>query len=127
MKFLKKKPISVKEESQYLKVISRGDRRDFIELIHNATKIHSIIQKSSRKLILLDFTLINFYLPQNEAYHLVNVFEQKLTEFKEVRMAILTSAQNEEMGHFWVTICRKRNFDYKNFKQESEALEWLLG
>lgn len=126
MKFLRKKTISITEEAQYLKVISRGERRDFVELIHNANKIHSLIQKSSKRLILLDFSKTYFYLPQNEAYNLVKVFELKLTEFKEVKMAAIVNYQSEEIAYFWSAICRSRNFDYQIFKEESEAIEWLL-
>lgn len=126
MKFFKKRSVSSREKSQYLKIICRGDRFDFIELIHNATKVHSIIQKSSKRLILLDFTEIFFYLPQSQSYNLLKVFEQKLTYFKEVKMAALISPQSEDIANFWSAICHDRDFEYEIFRNEELAIEWLL-
>ncbi len=126
MKFFSKKSVSISEQSQYLKVISHGDRSDFVEIINNASKIHAAIQKSSKRLILLDFTNTHFHIPSNEAYNLVKVFEVKLTSFKEVKMAAVVNSQSEAIAYFWSDICQSRNFDYKIFKEEAEALEWLL-
>ncbi len=126
MRLFSKKSISFTEESQYLKVINKGNRSDFVELINNASKIHSVIQKSSKNLILLDFTNTHFYIPHNAAYNLIKVFEQKLTDFKAVKIAAVINFQSEEIGYFWSAICRSRNLDYQLFKDESEALKWLL-
>jgi len=126
VKFFGKKSVSISEESQYLKVISKGNRSDFVGLINNASKIHAYIQKSSKRLILLDFTNTHFFIPNNEAYNLVKVFELKLTTFKEVKMAAIVNPQSEEIAYFWSAICQNRNIDYKIFRDEAEAVEWLL-
>lgn len=126
MKLFGKKPVSISEESQYLRVTSQGNRSDFVEIINNASKIHEAIQKSSKRLILLDFTNTHFYIPNNEAYNLVKVFELKLTTFKEVKMAAIVNSQSKEIAYFWSAICQSRNFQYRIFKEEAEALEWLL-
>jgi hypothetical protein len=120
------KSIKITEEKNYLKVVSQGERSQFSVVLQNAEKIHNAIQASDKKLILLDYRLTIFKMPHNEAFNLLKVFELKLTEFKEVKMAAIINPRTEEIGSFWASICRKRGFDYSIFQNESEALQWLL-
>tara|TARA_R110002012_G_scaffold296032_1_gene492948 strand:- start:16503 stop:16901 length:399 start_codon:yes stop_codon:yes gene_type:complete len=120
------KSIRISEEKHYLKVVSQGERTQFSVVLQNAEKIHKAIQSSNKKLVLLDYRLTIFKLPHNEAFNLLKVFELKLTEFREVKMAVIINPRTEEVGSFWASICRKRGFDYRNFQEEQEAEAWLL-
>ncbi|HET8858303.1 hypothetical protein [Marivirga sp.] len=121
-----KKSIKISEEKHYLKVISQGERTEFSLVLQNAEKIHKAIQLSNRKRILLDYRDTIFKMPHNEAFNLLKVFELKLTEFREVKMAVIINPRTEEIGGFWASICRKRGFDYQIFRDEDEAQDWLL-
>ncbi|SMG50872.1 hypothetical protein SAMN05661096_03760 [Marivirga sericea] len=118
--------IKISEEKDFLKVISQGERTEFGVVLQNAEKIHNAIQASDKRLILLDYRLTIFKMPHNEAFNLLKVFELKLTEFKEVKMAAIINPRTAEIGGFWESICRKRGFDYQIFQNEEEAKEWLL-
>jgi len=121
-----KKSIKISEEKHYLKVVSQGERTKFSLVLQNAEKIHKSIQASDKNLILLDYRLTIFKMPHNEAFNLLKVFELKLTEFKEVKMAIIINPRTQEIGSFWASICQRRGFDFKIFQEEQEAKDWLL-
>jgi len=121
-----KKSIKISEEKHYLKVVSQGERTEFSLVLQNAEKIHKSIQTSDKNLILLDYRLTIFKMPHNEAFNLLKVFELKLTEFKEVKMAVIINPRTQEIGSFWASICQKRGFDFKIFQEEQEAKDWLL-
>jgi len=121
-----KRSIKISEEKDFLKVVSQGERTQFGLVLQNAEKIHNAIQESEKKLVLLDYRLTVFKMPHNEAFNLLKVFELKLTEFREVRMAAIINPRTEEIGSFWASICRKRGFDYQIFQDEGEAKRWLL-
>jgi hypothetical protein len=121
-----KNSIKISEEKFFLKVESQGERTEFSMVLHNAEKIHKAIQASDKKLILLDYRLTIFRMPHNEAFNLLKVFELKLKEFKEVKMAVIINPRTEEIGSFWASICRKRGFNYNIFQDEQEAKDWLL-
>ncbi|WMN07604.1 hypothetical protein [Marivirga arenosa] len=121
-----KRSIKISEEKHYLHIISQGERTEFGAVLQNAEKIHNAIQSSKKKLILLDYQLTIFKLPHNEAFNLLKVFELKLTDFKEVKMAAIINPRTEEIGSFWASICRKRGFDFKTFQDKDEAINWLL-
>jgi len=120
------KTIKIIEEKDYLKVVSQGERNEFSLVLQNAEKIHKAIQESDKNLILLDYRLTIFKMPHNEAFNLLKVFELKLTEFKEVKMAIIINPRTQEIGSFWASICRKRGFNFKIFQDDKEAKDWLL-
>ena len=120
------KSIKISEEKDFLKVTSQGERTQFGMVLQNAEKIHKAIQSSSSRLVLLDYRLTIFRMPHNEAFNLLKVFELKLTEFKDVKMAIVINPRTVEIGSFWSSICRKRGFDYQVFQDEEEAKDWLL-
>jgi hypothetical protein len=122
-----KRNIKISEEKDFLKVISEGERTEFGLVLQNAEKIHKAIQASAKKLILLDYRLTIFKMPHNEAFNLLKVFELKLTDFKEVKMAVIINPRTTEIGSFWVSICTKRGFDCQIFQGEEEAKVWLLG
>lgn len=126
MKNFFNKSVKISEEKYYLKVVSQGERTQFGVVLQNAEKIHKAIQASNKKLILLDYRLTIFKMPHNEAFNLLKVYELKLKEFKEVKMAVIINPRTEEIGSFWASICRKRGFDYQIFQDEKEAEDWLL-
>jgi hypothetical protein len=121
-----KRSIKISEEKDFLKVISQGERTEFGLVLQNAEKFHKAIQASDKRLILLDYRLTIFKMPHNEAFNPLKVFELKLTEFKEVKMAAIINPRTAEIGSFWSSICRKRGFDYQIFQNEQEAKAWLL-
>lgn len=124
---LKRKILFFTEELNYLKVVSKGDRWHFAEVIQNAHKIHLAIQKSPKNLILLDYRETYFHLPQNETFNLVKVFEVQLNSFKEVKIAVIVSNRSKEIGSFWSSVCRSKGFECNVYSEMEEGENWLMG
>jgi len=120
------KSIKISEEKDFLKILSQGERTEFNLVILNAEKIHKAIQNSNKRLVLLDYRLTVFKLPHNEGFNLMKVFELRLKDFKEMKMAVIVNSTIAELGEFWASICRKRGFNYEIFRDEKEAEDWLL-
>ena len=126
MLLLKRKTLLFTEELNYFKVVSRGDRWHFAEVIQNANKIHQAIQKSSCKLVLLDYRETCYHLPQNQTFNLVKVFEIQLSKFKEVKIAVIVSNRSKEIGSFWSSVCRSKGLDCNIYNELKEGENWLL-
>lgn len=119
-------PIVISEEEDYLKVVGQGERTDFATVMANAEKVHTAIQQSKKELVLLDITHALFKMPHADAFNLLKVFELKLIGFRKVKMAIIINPRTEELGDFWVSICKRRGFDFGKFKNEADARTWLF-
>lgn len=126
MPLLRRKILFFTEELNYLKVVSKGDRWHFAEVIQNAHKIYQAIQKSSNKSVLLDYRETYFHLPQNETFNLVKVFETQLNSFKEVKIAVIVSNRSKEIGSFWSSVCRSKGFSCNVYREIEEGENWLL-
>lgn len=117
---------SIELKDDYLLVIAKGERRNFMDIIDGTIKIYeaSKAMKSSR--ILADYRNVTYHVSLTEAFNLVRYYENKMPEFQEVSMVGIVQTKDIEIAKFWESICNKRGFNVAVFTDYEAGEKWLL-
>jgi len=110
----------------YTLIYSEGTRSTLSDSTKLAEIIADKMRETPNKKLLLDYRKAIYSIPSSDAYNLVKVFELKLTDYRQYKMAVIVSKHNEDFGRTWASVGRKRGFDFEIFKTFEEAESWLL-
>lgn len=110
----------------YLFIKPSGERKSLTEVIKSSENITRLSTAYNTDRILADYTDVYFRLPMTDAFNLVRLYENRITDFQKVSLAVVINKETYEIGKFWERICHKRGFNNAVFLSISEAREWLL-
>ncbi|MBL0766779.1 hypothetical protein [Marivirga atlantica] len=126
MPFPKKIALQFTPTENYTLIYSEGTRSTLSDSTKLAEIIADKMRETPNKKLLLDYRKAIYTIPSSDAYNLVKVFELKLTDYRQYKMAVIVSKQNEDFGRVWASVGRQRGFDFEIFKTFEEAESWLL-
>jgi hypothetical protein len=124
--FPKKIALQFTPTENYTLIYSEGTRSTLSDSTKLAEIIADKMHETPNKKLLLDYRKAIYTIPSSDAYNLVKVFELKLTDYRQYKMAVIVSKQNEDFGRVWASVGRQRGFDFEIFKTFEEAESWLL-
>jgi hypothetical protein len=117
--------INMEVFDNYLLIKVIGIRNNLNSLIAGSIRMIELSKKYNRKNILADHSGITYNLNLSDMFNLVRLYETKLPDFKNIRIAGIVKPKDFELGGFWEKLSIKRGFDNKVFCNINEAIQWL--
>ncbi|MFQ3213225.1 MAG: hypothetical protein ACJAT1_000480 [Marivirga sp.] len=103
-----------------------GTRQSINEIIENAEIILADTLAKNNDLLLIDYTKVEFSFAMSDAFNLAKMFELNLQEFHQVKMAVIITEKQKDLGVFWKEISQTRGFNFEVSTDKASAERWLL-
>lgn len=117
--------VGVENLENYLFIKVKGVRDNFKQISEGSSLIVELANKYQKYNILTDYREVVFNVSMGDAFNLVRLYENKLTEFHKIKLATVTSKEQSELVRFYETIAAKRGFNIKVFYDIEKAKIWL--
>jgi hypothetical protein len=118
--------VSFEQKENYILVIGRGERNDFISIMDGTKQINEAVKKFQNPYFLLDYRNVRFNIPITNLFDAVRVYETKMPDFKNINVAVVLSEINLNLGKYWKDIVQQRGFNFMVFDDFAIAESWLL-
>jgi hypothetical protein len=118
--------VSFEQKENYILVIGRGERNDFISIMDGTKQINEAVKKFKNPYFLLDYRDVRFNIPITNLFDAVRVYETKMPDFKNINVAVVLSEINLNLGKYWKDIVQQRGFNFMVFDDLATAELWLL-
>lgn len=117
--------IKFEMRDNYLYIKGHGVRNSLSEMMEGALKLASKAQELKVYYLLIDYREMQYKVSHIDAFNVLRLYEQQAYLFKNLTVSIITNEHDIEMGKFFESLSRKRDFNYKVFLNEKEAEDWL--
>lgn len=121
----KEDEVDIAVENDVLVITVKGVRDNFSQVINGSERIAMAAKSTNKSNILADYSGVQFNLNLSDAFNLIRLYENQLTDFKNFNLAVVVNDASSEIAKFYESIGKKRAFNICVFTELAKAKSWF--
>jgi hypothetical protein len=117
--------ISYKQKKYFMLITSKGIRTNLAAIAEMAEKLSNMAGISKTPFMLLDYREVTYEVPMTHTIDLMRIHEPKMTNLKNVTMAVVIRSSERKIAELWKEVSEKKGLWFTLFDNLKEAEEWL--